>query len=348
MKKIKFCVTETAVTVTDKPDKLPSGNINTILCEFDVSESYNGLLLRACFNGVYADIVEGVCYAPYLKPGLNEVGVYGYVLENGKYVKTMSPIPTKIYISLGSFDVNQVPNESISATELENATNLIMELVEAGKLKGDKGPQGDVGPQGPIGETPSLDDVVKQVKVNGRTYLPIENIVDLGIVGVDKWETIFENIVLTDISEIDLLSYFTKKYKKLILTFEGNGTSTSFGLADYLCLNDEINTETGYSIHTKDVRGDFIISQSNNRIGMLSLGYKSNSPQKTTIIISCEGGICKTEWLKNTQNEMDINSINVTPCIGISPYDYINNIFIGIDELATFTGTMTMRGVVYD
>lgn len=231
-------------------------------------------------------------------------------------------------------------NSAIAASTI--ATTLQNKL-DSGEFIGEQGPQGVQGLQGEQGLTgpqgPKGDDYI----------LTDQDKTEISKLSADKWETIIDNQELTAVNEIDLQSFFVKKYKKLILIFEGNGTKTS-GVASYLCLNNEIDTESGCTINTSDCNTDYPTIRSaviNNFLQ--SLGYKSNTKQRLTIVINCEGGICRTEWLKSTDIDTEgVNNVNCNPLVGISHYKYVNNVFIAVDDSATFTGTLTMRGVEYN
>lgn len=228
-------------------------------------------------------------------------------------------------------------NSAIAASTI--ATTLQNKL-DSGEFKGEQGPQGVQGPQGEPGLTgpqgPKGDDYI----------LTAQDKAEISKLSADKWESIIDNQELTAVNEIDLQSFFQKKYKKLILIFEGNGTKAS-DTYGYLCLNNEANTESGCTIAIGNCNIDY--PSARKKDFLQSLGYKSDHKQRLTIVINCEGGICRTEWLKSTDGETEgVNNVNCNPLVGISPYDYVNNVFISVDDSATFTGTLTMRGVEYN
>lgn len=216
--------------------------------------------------------------------------------------------------------------------------------LDSGEFKGEQGPQGVQGPQGEPGLTgpqgPKGDDYI----------LTAQDKAEISKLSADKWETIIDNQELTAVNEIDLQSFFAKKYKKLILIFEGNGSNTTSTVSSFLCLNDEINTESGCTISTSNCNIDYPSGRNlmeNDYVQ--ALGFKAQHKQRLTIVINCEGGICRTEWLKSTDVETEgVNNVDCNPLVGISPYEYVNNVFIAVDDSATFTGTLTMKGVEYN
>lgn len=151
MQELYFSVTDKAVTLTNKTDVITSGNIEYIHCHFDISEEYEGLTVRASFNGIYRPVINGECYAPILSEGICNVGVYGCELNDGKYETVISPQPTKILVKLGSFNIDDVESADIPPSEAD----VIYQAIEDGKLKGDKGepgPKGDKGDKGADGQ----------------------------------------------------------------------------------------------------------------------------------------------------------------------------------------------------
>ena len=157
MLNIKFKVTESSVEIIEKSEILTSGNLKKIKCIFDLDTAYDDLIVRAVFNGRFVTVESGECYAPLLNSGMCTVGVYGYAInDNNEFETILSPKPTTTYISLGSYNKNDVESDQPLPTELEQHYSNIKELMESGKLKGDtgeKGEKGDKGDKGDTGET---------------------------------------------------------------------------------------------------------------------------------------------------------------------------------------------------
>lgn len=153
MQVIKIKVTQTDVTITEKPEKITAENYNQIKCIFDLDEAFDNLIVRASFNGEYATVENGECFAPVLKQGNCSLGVYGYAVVEEKLERRISPSPKMFYVDQGSYNVNDVEGDNPTPTELEEHYNRVKELVDSGKLKGDPGEKGDKGDKGDTGAT---------------------------------------------------------------------------------------------------------------------------------------------------------------------------------------------------
>lgn len=340
---LKFKVTENSVVKLEQSAPLTSGNVETIKCEFEFDSAFDGLIIRTVFGDQAVTVINNECYAPALETGRCVIGVYAYATDGEKINLRYSPQPTLLCVYAGSYNENATDATPPTPSEIEAFYAAIQKAIDDGKMRGEQGPQGVQGPQGEQGLTgpqgPKGDDYI----------LTDQDKTEISKLSADKWETIIDNQELTAVNEIDLQSFFVKKYKKLILIFEGNGTKTS-GVAGYLCLNNEIDTESGCTINISNCNTDYPTIRSAVINDFLqSLGYKSNTKQRLTIVINCEGGICRTEWLKSTDIDTEgVNNVNCNPLVGISHYKYVNNVFIAVDDSATFTGTLTMRGVEYN
>lgn len=156
MQVIRINVTQTEVTITEKPEKITAENYNQIKCIFDLDEAFDNLIVRASFNGEFVTVEQGECFAPALKEGNCKLGVYGYTVVDEKLKLRISPSPKIFYVDEGSYNKNDVESNQPLPTELEQHYSNIKELVESGKLKGDpgeKGEKGDKGDKGDTGET---------------------------------------------------------------------------------------------------------------------------------------------------------------------------------------------------
>lgn len=126
---LKFKVTETEVRLVEKSDKLISGNVEQIKCIFDLSSEYEGLIVRASFNGNYRNLDNGECFAPELTAGMCEIGVYGFIADGDKLSRRISPIPCCEYVYQGSYSPNS-SQETASPTELEAYYAAVKRLIE--------------------------------------------------------------------------------------------------------------------------------------------------------------------------------------------------------------------------
>lgn len=153
MQVIKIKVTQTDVTITEKPEKITAENYNQIKCIFDLDEAFDNLIVRASFNGEYATVENGECFAPVLKQGNCSLGVYGYAVVEEKLERRISPSPKMFYVNEGSYNENNAQSDNPTPTELEEHYNRVKELVDSGKLKGDPGEKGDKGDKGDTGAT---------------------------------------------------------------------------------------------------------------------------------------------------------------------------------------------------
>lgn len=153
MQVIRINVTQTEVTITEKPEKITAENYNQIKCIFDLDEAFDNLIVRASFNGEFVTVEQGECFAPALKEGNCKLGVYGYTVVDEKLKLRISPSPKIFYVDEGSYNENDVESDQPLPTELEQHYSNIKELVESGKLKGDTGEKGEKGDKGDTGET---------------------------------------------------------------------------------------------------------------------------------------------------------------------------------------------------
>lgn len=155
---VKFEVTQTEVKVIEKSDRLISGNKQQIKCLFNLSEEYNNLIVRAVFNGEYRTVVNGECFAPELNEGRCVIGVYGYLEQNGKTVKRISPAPCEEYVYKGSYSDRCREATATPPSELEEYYSAVKQLVDSGALKGDAGKNG-------------IGIVASQINKNGELLL---------------------------------------------------------------------------------------------------------------------------------------------------------------------------------
>lgn len=152
MTTLKFKVTEQSVIKLEQSAPLTSGNVETVKCEFELDEAFNGLTVRAVFNEQAVTLVNGECFAPSLSVGRCLVGVYAYETTNGKTTLRYSPKPTLLSVCSGSYSDEVVDATPPTTSEIEAFYSLINKAITDGKLKGDKGDKGDVGAAGRDGE----------------------------------------------------------------------------------------------------------------------------------------------------------------------------------------------------
>lgn len=148
-----FDVTETEVILKEKTQTVTSGNVKRIKCRFNLDKAFEGLIIRAVFNGQFRNVINGECYVPMLDEGKCAIGVYGYILnDNNQYETIVSPAPTNIVVPKGSYDKRNVQSNNAPPSELEAYYNSIKKLIDSGVLRGETGPQGIQGIPGPQGE----------------------------------------------------------------------------------------------------------------------------------------------------------------------------------------------------
>lgn len=148
-----FDVTETEVILKEKTQTVTSGNVKRIKCRFNLDKAFEGLIIRAVFNGQFRNVINGECYAPMLDEGKCAIGVYGYILnDNNQYETIVSPAPTNIVVPKGSYDKRNVQSNNAPPSELEAYYSSIKKLIDSGVLRGETGPQGIQGIPGPQGE----------------------------------------------------------------------------------------------------------------------------------------------------------------------------------------------------
>lgn len=99
-----------------KRDSINSGELNVHNCNFVFSSDYDGLIKKAVFtdedNQSYsATIEDDKCSIPasiLIKKGNVRLGVYGYEMQGDILVLRYSPIPTKFYVSEGSYTNSEI------------------------------------------------------------------------------------------------------------------------------------------------------------------------------------------------------------------------------------------------
>lgn len=111
--------------VTDKKF-VAAGNYKQIKLKFELSSDYDDLVVRVVLGNKSVTVLNGECYLPPLKTGRYIFGVYGYSVEDGKLVKRVSPQPTYLVVTYGSFN-----DDSDSPTEFEEFYQQINELVKS-------------------------------------------------------------------------------------------------------------------------------------------------------------------------------------------------------------------------
>lgn len=127
-----FDVTETEVILREKTQTVTSGNVKQIKCRFNLNKAFDGLIIRAVFNGQFQNVINGECYAPMLDEGKCAIGVYGYILnDNNQYETIVSPAPTNIVVPKGSYDKRNVQNNNAPPSELEAYYNSIKKLIDS-------------------------------------------------------------------------------------------------------------------------------------------------------------------------------------------------------------------------
>ncbi len=105
--------------VTDKKF-VAAGNYKQIKLKLELSSDFDNLVVRVVLGNKSVTVLNGECYLPPLKTGRYIFGVYGYSVEDGKLVKRVSPQPTYLVVTYGSFN-----DDSDTPTELEEFYNQI-------------------------------------------------------------------------------------------------------------------------------------------------------------------------------------------------------------------------------
>lgn len=127
-----FDVTETEVILKEKTQTVTSGNVKQIKCRFNLDKAFEGLIIRAVFNGQFRNVINGECYAPMLDEGKCAIGVYGYILnDNNQYETIVSPAPTNIVVPKGSYDKRHIQSNNAPPSELEAYYNSIKKLIDS-------------------------------------------------------------------------------------------------------------------------------------------------------------------------------------------------------------------------
>lgn len=111
--------------VTDKKF-VAAGNFKQIKLKLELSSDFDNLVVRVVLNNKSVTALNGECYLPPLKTGRYIFGIYGYSVEDGKLVKRVSPQPTYLVVTYGSFN-----DDSDTPTELEEFYQRINELVKS-------------------------------------------------------------------------------------------------------------------------------------------------------------------------------------------------------------------------
>ena len=212
-----FDVTETEVILREKTQTVTSGNVKRIKCRFNLDKAFEGLIIRAVFNGQFQNVINGECYAPMLDEGKCAIGVYGYILnDNNQYETIVSPAPTNIVVPKGSYDKRNVQSNNAPPSELEAYYSSIKKLIDSGVLRGETGPQGIQGIPGPQGEQgppgatgPPGKDAVTDAELstessNAIANKAVANILSSGnLIGIEK------------VSSLEDFEQLSKKYEKV-------------------------------------------------------------------------------------------------------------------------------------
>lgn len=111
--------------VTDKKF-VAAGNFKQIKLKLELSSDFDNMVVRVVLNNKSVTALNGECYLPPLKTGRYIFGIYGYSVEDGKLVKRVSPQPTYLVVTYGSFN-----DDSDTPTELEEFYQRINELVKS-------------------------------------------------------------------------------------------------------------------------------------------------------------------------------------------------------------------------
>jgi len=119
---MRIKVTKSQVSIIKNDYTINQGEYNVNACNFVFDEEYDGLVKKAIFkqgdNEVEMVIVHNGCDIPteFLNGEEMELKVYGYELQNDKYVIRYSPTPTYLYLRPGSYRPSE---EEITPTQFE-------------------------------------------------------------------------------------------------------------------------------------------------------------------------------------------------------------------------------------
>lgn len=121
---MKINVTENSVEIDN--EILNDSEYRIHECEFELPESFNGLVQKAVFiweedTPIRMDIVDGKCDIPIevLHDGILKIGVYAFETVNGKLKLRYSPIPDTIRVYEGSYVANAQNSEGGTPSEYE-------------------------------------------------------------------------------------------------------------------------------------------------------------------------------------------------------------------------------------
>lgn len=276
MQVIRIKVTQTEVTITEKPEKITAENYNQIKCIFDLDEAFDDLIVRASFNGEFVTVEQGECFAPALKEGNCKLGVYGYTVVDEKLKLRISPSPKIFYVDEGSYNENDVESDQPLPTELEQHYSNIKELVESGKLKGDtgeKGEKGDKGDKGDTGETgatgpqgPPGKDAVTDTELSVDSNNAIANSAVAKVLDNGKCRGIF------CVNAEDATDIFSK--------YRGNSGTSPLADGEYILLCCEESWYNG-SDHLRG--GIYIIPNRNGDTQVIAVSEKAVNEMLTAI-----------------------------------------------------------------
>lgn len=249
MQVIKIKVTQTDVTITEKPEKITAENYNQIKCIFDLDEAFDNLIVRASFNGEYATVENGECFAPVLKQGNCSLGVYGYAVVEEKLERRISPSPKMFYVNEGSYNENDAQSDNPTPTELEEHYNRVKELVDSGKLKGNPGEKGEKGDKGDKGDTGATG-------ATGPQGPPGKDAVTDTELSTESNNAIANSAVAKEFNKVS--NFFDSKVTvtEIEKTYTGNATGTSqtayYGFATRIRRPEKINGIRMYTMVTAD------------------------------------------------------------------------------------------------
>lgn len=288
MVKIHFKVTQTDVSVAEIDGKITAGNYNQILCTFDLPAEFDSLVVKASFNGELVLIENSQCYAPVLKEGHCNLGVYGYSAdEDGNLELRISPSPCCLFVYPGSYDKEAAESHQPNVTVLEKllsdiktalngantATANAQDITDTLTIKLENGEfNGPQGIQGPPGEPGTTD------------YLELLNkpIIDINIAGLTDFyfreqipgsakSPCFYRIVSSDDSVSQIENVYLDEKHKDEPVFEYLTVGDTFFVYDVF-----ENTSDGYQLSA------FPLVQAENIMQLLNLSSQSEEyVQKT-------------------------------------------------------------------
>lgn len=123
------------ISITE-PDLITSGSVNDVKLHINLSNDYDGLIIRAYVDRQFLPVVNNTCYISNMTPGQHVLGVYGYKINDEGYELLYSPTPVFFKVVKGSYNKSIAESVVPQPDELEKFYALIKPKLDILKTDG--------------------------------------------------------------------------------------------------------------------------------------------------------------------------------------------------------------------